>query len=235
LVVELAQEIIGPLDDHTALLIGAGKISSLTARALTQAGLHCILVANRTFEHARKLAASLAGQAVHFEELPAHLVEADIVICSTGAPHTVLHTGQVRRAMAARPHRALLVADLAVPRDADPEIAGIEGVRLVDIDDLDDLVQTRHPLAAATRQQAEEIVCQELECFKAWGEARRNAALICALQEQAKAIVDAQVGKTLRRLGDLTPEQCEAIEMMGKAIASQLLHEPIRKLKNRTN
>jgi glutamyl-tRNA reductase len=230
-VVELAQELLGELNDRTALLIGAGKISAMTARALTQAGLRCILVANRTFERAQKLARSLGGQAVHFEQLPQSLEEADIVICSTGAPHIVLHASAVQRAMEARPHRRLLVADLALPRDADPDIASLAGVQLVELDDLAAQVQARHPLVAGSLQQAEEIIQQELECFQSWLEARQNAALICSLQKQASAIVQAQVRKTVRKLGNLSPEQQQAIERMGQAIASQLLHHPIQYLK----
>jgi glutamyl-tRNA reductase len=232
-VVELAQELLGELNDRTALLIGAGKISAMTARALTQAGLRCILVANRTFERAQRLAHALGGQAVHFEQLPQSLVEADIVICSTGAPHIVLHTAVVQRAMEARPHRRLLVADLAMPRDADPAIASLAGVQLVQLDDLELQVQARHPLAAGVRQQAEEIVQEELECLQAWLEARRHAALISSLQKQASAIVQAQVQKTMRKLDGLSPEGQQAIERMGQAIASQLLYHPIRYLKTK--
>lgn len=231
IVVELAQQILDPLEQRTALLIGAGKISSMTARALTAAGLSCILVANRTFERAQKLAVSLAGRAVHFEQLLDSLLEADIVICSTSAPHTVLHKDTVQQAMAHRPGRPMLIADLAVPRDVDPEVAHIPGVHLRDIDDLDQLVQTHHPLAASTRQRAETIAQDELDCFEVWLENRRNANIICALNRHASRIVESQVQKTTRKLGDLTPRQEQLIQKMGLAIASQILHKPFQYLK----
>ena len=97
-VVELAAEKLGSLENRTALLLGAGKISAMAARELVKAGLRCLLVANRTFERAEKLARNSGpahGTAVHFNALPTSLVEADIVICSTGTPHTVLHTGML--------------------------------------------------------------------------------------------------------------------------------------------
>ncbi len=249
-VVRLAQETFGGLENRTALLIGAGKISALTARLLCSSGLRCILVANRTFERAQKLAASLSGHgatqnsAVHFEKMPECLIEADIVISSTGAPHIVLHPEMIQKAMAARPDRPLLVIDLAVPRDADPSITEIEGVRLVDIDDLRvdlaDCISTDRmstgqeivePYIQLVCQQAENIIQDELQCFKVWVDERRNAALICALQNRASAIVGAQVKKTIRKMGELSPEQQDAVAAMGKAIASQLLHEPIICLK----
>ena len=101
-VVELAQEILGPLIDRTTLLIGAGKISSMAARAMTEGRLRCVLIANRSYERAQKLADAIGGQAVHFERMLESLVEADIVITSTGAPHIVLHADPVRKAMADR-------------------------------------------------------------------------------------------------------------------------------------
>lgn len=231
-VVELAEELFGSLSERTALLLGAGKISSITGRALVRAGLRCVLVSNRTFERAQKLAESLpGGRAVHFDALPENLACADIVICSTSAPHTVLHTGAVEATMAKRPERPLLVADLAVPRDAEPAIGGLPGVRLVDIDDLEDLVRQRHPLAHATREAAETIVSEEVQAFECWCNERRCAPLIRALRCQADRICQAEVETTLRRLDDLTPEQRKAVEAMGQAIVGKLLHQPIAHIK----
>jgi glutamyl-tRNA reductase len=232
IVVELAEEKFGALADRTTLLIGAGKMSTLTARALVQAGLRCVLVANRTYERARKLAQSLGGRAVRFDALTENLIQADILICSTGAPHIVLHVEQVQAALAARPDRPLLVVDLAVPRDADPAIGELPGVRLADIDDLETLVQTCHPLAVAVRQAAETIVQDELNNFRVWYDARLSVPVIRALRARADAICQAELERTFRRLGDLTPQQQRAIEAMSHAIVGKLLHEPIVRLKD---
>ncbi len=241
IVVEMAQEMFGPLAARTALLIGAGKMGSIAGQALVRAGLRCVLVANRTFDRAQQLAARLGGRAVRFDALAENLAAADIVICSTAAPHLVLHADDVRRALAARlltsslqppasgPH--LLIADLAVPRDVDPAVADIPGVRLADIDDLEVLVRAHHPLAAAVRDAAEAIVDQELAGFRAWLAARCCAPVIQALRARADTICQAEVEKTLRKLGDLSPRQREAIAAMARAIANKLLHEPIVNLK----
>jgi glutamyl-tRNA reductase len=226
-VVELAEQALGPLHDRTALLIGAGKISTITARALVKAGLRCVIIANRTYERAEKLAKNLNGIAVHFDALDEVLTQADIVICSTGAPHIVLHADAVARAQAARGGRPLLVADLAVPRDADPGIASIPSVQLVNIDDLDIVVKTSHPLTASIYQEVETIVRQELEGYCDWVRARRCVPVIQALTDKAESIYQAEVEQTLRRLGPLTPHQERLVQAMGKAIASKLLHEPI--------
>lgn len=226
-VVELAEQVLGPLGERTALLIGAGKISAITARALLRSGLHCIMVANRTFERAQKLAENLKGTAVHFDALDETLKKADIVICSTGAPHLVLHPETVRKAQAVRGGRPLLVADLAVPRDADPGIASIPGVRLANIDDLDEVVKTRHPLTASVCREVERIVREELKGFRGWHAARRCAPVIQALHQKAETIYQSEVDHTLRRMGPLTPRQQQMVQAMGRAIAAKLLHEPI--------
>ena len=230
-VVEMAEEAFGPLNQRTALLIGAGKISSITARALAKAGLRCVLIANRTFGKAQKLAKNLNGTAVHFDRLDDVLKRADIVICSTGAPHIVLHADAVEKAQKMRFGRPLLIADLAVPRDADPTIASIPGVQLANIDDLESIVKTSHPLTASIYQEVETIVREELEVFCQWMAARRCVPVIQALHSKAKTIYQAEIEHTLRRLGSLTPHQEQMIAAMGKAIANKLLREPTVRLR----
>lgn len=235
LVVELAEEYLGDLRQRTALLIGAGKISTLTARELVKAGLRCVLVANRTFERAQKMVQNLGSEyasAVHFDQMNEKLATADIVICSTGAPHIVLHKQAVVEAMTCRPKRPLLAVDLAIPRDADPTIGSIPNVDLYAIDDLSGLVQERHPVTADAWREAETIVEAGMLAFVDWCEARRAAPLIRSLRAKADAIVHTEVERALRRLGPLTNEQQVAIEYLGQAIVNKLLHEPIVCLKN---
>jgi len=228
IVVEMAQEMFGPLAQRTALLIGAGKMGSIAGQALVRAGLRCVLVANRTYDRAERLAANLGGRAVRFDALAENLAAADIVICSTGAPHLVLHADDVRRAMAARPSPN--------PQSPTPNphllaIGAIPGVRLADIDDLEAIVRANHPLAAGVRDAAEAIVQEELAGFRSWLAARCCAPVIQALRARADAICQAEVEKTLRKLGDLTPRQQELVAALARAVANKLLHEPIVHLK----
>ena len=230
-VVELAEQAFGPLAKRTALLIGAGKISAITARALVRSGLRCVMVANRTFEKAQKLAGNLGGMAVHFDALDESLTQADIVICSTGAPHIVLHSDAVVKAQKMRFGRPLLVADLAVPRDADPAIASIPGVQLANIDDLDVVVKTGHPVTKSVCQEVEAVIRQEVDGFRQWFSTRRCVPVIQALHQRAESIYQAEVEHTLRRLGPLTPDQEKLVQTMGKAIAQKLLHQPTVRLR----
>ena len=236
LVVELAEGKLGGLSHRTALLIGAGKISKLTARKLVRAGLRCVLVANRTFERAQKMVENLGSDyasAVHFDRLNEKLTTADIVICSTGAPHIVLNKQPIVNALERRPGRSMLVIDLAIPRDADPAIGQIPNVELFTIDDLSGLVQECHPVTADAWQEAEAIVDAGLSVFVNWYAARRAVPLIRSLRDNADAIVKAEVEHTAQRLGSLSSEQRAAIEYMGHAIVNKLLHDPICCLKNR--
>lgn len=236
-VVELAEQQLGSLYQHTALLIGAGKISTLAARELVSAGLQCVLVANRTYERAQKLVQNLGAKyasAVHFDQLVEKLVDADIVICSTGAPHIVLQYQDVAQVMQQRPNRPLLVADLAIPRDADPAINDLPDVDVYAIDDLSELVQEQHPLTAQAWEAAETIVEIYLSEFEDWCEARRAVPLIRSLRAKAETIVEAEIERTLKRVGPVSPEQREAIEYMGKAIVNKILHEPINCMKNQS-
>jgi glutamyl-tRNA reductase len=175
---------------------------------------------------------SLKAQAVHFDSLQQVLPEADIIICSTSAPHLVLHEEIVAQAVKGRSGRELLVADLALPRDVDPRIGSIPGVHLVNIDDLEELVILHDPLAASVRSAAEHIVQQELDRYTEWLQARRVAPVIQALHAQAQTICDHQVSLTLRRMGSISREQEEQLRKMAAAIASHLLHEPIARLKS---
>lgn len=230
-VVDLAKELAPNLGQRCALLIGAGKISAMTARALAKAGLRFILVTNRTFDRAQKLAAVYGGRAVHFDALPQSLAAADIVICSTGAPHIVLHAEAVMTAMQQRPRRPLLVADLAVPRDADPQIAAIPNVRLVDIDGLQETA-LQHPLAAAVHECVECIIAEETFAFQSWLRGRRQAAVIRQLTAKADGICTEQVQKTAHRLGIEDSNQQAALQTMATAIARQIMHAPIAYIKN---
>ncbi len=234
-VVDLAHEICGPLDKHTALIIGAGKISVLTCKELVKAGLNCVFVTNRTYDKAKNLVNLLGeqhAQAVHFQDLESYLSMADIVICSTGAPHIVIHGNLIQNVMNKRTHQPLLIIDLAIPRDADPEIAKINNTYLKDIDDLQELADKHYPLTAEANRQAEEIAEEELGEFLVWNKAYKHAPLIRCLREKANAIVESELTDTLKHLGSLSPDQMQSIEKMSYSIVNKLLHDPIICLRN---
>ena len=137
--VELAEKIFSSLRDHPVMVIGAGETSEKTARALLSRGAHSILVSNRSHERAVALAAELGGCAIRFEDWAAEFPGIDIVISSTAAPHYILDRAKLAGLMKARKNRPLLLIDIAVPRDIDPEIKFLENVYLYNIDDLQEI------------------------------------------------------------------------------------------------
>lgn len=134
--VDLAEKIFDDLKQHTVMVIGAGDTSEKTARALLSRGARSIIVSNRSFERAATLASELGGRAIHFDEWHKEFSTVDIVISSTAAPHYVLDRARLEPLLEARRGRPLLLIDIAVPRDIDPEVNLLESVYLYNIDDL---------------------------------------------------------------------------------------------------
>jgi glutamyl-tRNA reductase len=140
--VELAERIFDrDLSEKVVMIIGAGKMGEACVRHLAKRGAHTVLVSNRSFERARNLAAEFGGRAVHFDECLQALATADIVVSSTGSPHTILHREEVASILSARRNRPLFLVDIAVPRDIDPAVQELNNVFLYDIDDLETIVR----------------------------------------------------------------------------------------------
>ncbi len=166
--VELAEGIFGDLRQQRVMVLGAGEISERTARSLISRGVRRLVVSNRSTDRARTLAAELGGEAIPFEDWPTRVVESDILISSTAAPHTIVHPDQIQQAMRQRRRRPLFVIDLAVPRDVEPAVNFIDNVYLYDIDALESLAQR----AAEERKReilaAETLIQQHLCDFTEW-------------------------------------------------------------------
>ena len=140
--VELAERIFDrDLSEKVVMIIGAGKMGEACVRHLAKRGAHTVLVSNRSFERAQNLAAEFGGRAVHFDKFQQALATADIVVSSTGSPHTILHREDVASVLSARRNRPLFLVDIAVPRDIDPAVQELNNVFLYDIDDLETIVR----------------------------------------------------------------------------------------------
>lgn len=160
--VELAQTIFSNLSDRQVMVIGAGDTSEKAARALLSRGAHSILVSNRSYERAEKLARELDGRAIHFDRWEEEFQHVDIVISSTSAPRYILDRPRLEAVMHRRSHRPLLLIDLAVPRDIDPDVNLLDDVYLYNVDDLQAIADDY------LRQRKEEIVrCEDIIADKA--------------------------------------------------------------------
>ena len=155
--VDLAEKIFGHLKNSEVMILGAGEMSRITAQSLVSRGARSIFVTNRSFDRAQELATETGGSAVRFDDWQRVLERVDVVISSTGAPHTIIHRADVEKARRARKYRPLFFIDIAVPRDIDPAVGEIEEVYLYDIDALELLAED-----ARTRRQLQIIECEQI-------------------------------------------------------------------------
>jgi glutamyl-tRNA reductase len=230
--VELAKKIFGSLEGRTIFVIGAGKMGELAAKHLLSSGASAIYVTNRTYERAVQLAAAFCGTAIAFEQLFEHLPKADIVISSTGAAGYVVNKEDVARILSARRNRPVFFVDIAVPRDIDPLVNELDNAFVYDIDDLGQVVEANKKQREREAVWAEEIVQEEVQRTMRRLASRDLVPTIVALEDRLNAIREREVERYNTRLGDLTPEQRQAVDALTRGIMNKILHGPITELKN---
>jgi len=230
--VELAKKIFGDLRGLQVLLLGAGDMGELTAEHLHKQEVKQVFVANRSFERASELARRFEGAAVQFDRIDEHLANCDIVIASTAAPHFVVEPHQVERALDTRKRRNLFFIDLAVPRNINPAVGQIDGAYLYNIDDLQQVADANLELRQRKAGAAEQIVVREVEAFRKRLVAQDAVPTILELQQRLETIRASELEKCLRKLGPMTPEQREAVEMFSTQLVNKILHYPILQLKD---
>jgi len=229
--VELAQRTLGDLTKVRVLVVGAGETAELTARALAARGVEAVFIANRRYDRAIGLADRFGGAAVRFEELPEQLEAADIVVTSTSSPHHVIEPDALADVMTDRGGAPLLLIDLAVPRDIHPGCRDLEGVRLYDMDDLQELVERNASGRQAEARRAESLLRAEAGRFEAWLATHDVAPTVVALRERANEIVAGVIAENAARWEGMTAADRERVEKLARAVASRLLHEPTTRLK----
>lgn len=229
--VALARETLGDLATHSVLVISAGEAGKLTAHALQNCGISRLLVISRRLERARELAAELGGEAMPLRRLADALVEADIVIASSGAPSFLIRRQMVSEAMTRRDGRPLLFIDIAVPRDVDPAVRDIDSVHLYDIDDLQSVADANLQARMKEALAVETIVEEEATRFLDWSRARAVVPTITALRQEAENMRRAELAKTLAHLPELSEEEKKRVESLSEAIVKKILHRPIMRLK----
>jgi glutamyl-tRNA reductase len=229
--VELARERVPDLARSQVLVLGAGATAEAIARALAAHGVEGTMVANRTTERAEKLARLVNGVAVPFPQLLSFLAIADVVICSTDAPHPILSLASVQSTLPARQGRPLYLIDVAVPRDVEPEVATLPNVELLDMDAL----ATRASLGLRRREaevaKVDQIVADEVERYVGWQSSLRVTSTIASLQQRAEALRRQELQRVSARLANVSPEAHQAIEAATRAIINKMLHHPISVLR----
>ena len=229
--VELARQIFGSLDGQPVLLVGAGEMAEVAARNLFDNGTRNLMVVNRNWERAQRLAGEFNGTAHRWEDLSVALSKADIVISSTGAQRPIISQEMVRSVMHRRRQRPLFLIDISVPRNVEPDVGRLPSVYLYDIDDLQTVVQENRAQREREIPKVEAIVSQCVEEFLAWQGSRGIVPTIRDLRGHAAQICEAEVARALRRMGPLSDRDEKVLRGLAHGIMNKILHSPTVRLK----
>ena len=229
--VELARKIFGDLDDKEVLILGAGKMSRLTLDNLREQGARACFIANRSREKAEQLARDFNAAVHPWDRLEEALARMDIVIASTAAPHYVLTSAVLRRAMKVRRNRPIFLVDIAAPRDVEPEAGDLYNVFLYNIDDLKSVVEENLANRAREADRAREILRQEADGFWAWSRSLQANGAIVQLRDWADRQREAELERLMDRTDGFSPEQRKAIEEFSRRLMNKFLDRPSRGVK----
>jgi len=229
--VELARKIFGVLTDKTVLLIGAGEMCELAARHFLTNGAKGVMVTNRTFERAQKLADEFGGEAILFDNLFLHLHKADIVLTSTGAPHAIITPVDLEGVIRRRRMKPMFLIDIAVPRDIDPAVNELDSVYLYDMDDLQQVVAANLEGRMQEADKAEAIIAEEILQFYKWVATLEVTPTIVALRNRFEELRKAELERTLSNWKDAPADTEKRLEALTTAFMNKLLHQPTTVLK----
>lgn len=231
LAASLSERAVHNISEAQIVILGAGEMAELAVEALRKRGVNRILVVNRTLERAQSLVQRWDAQATTFENIGAALASADILIASTGAPHTLVTREMVKEAMNIRAERPLVMIDIAVPRDIDPDITDIPHVRLYDMDSLNDKLENSLAERMAEVPQVKSIVEEEVLAFEDYMKSLEMIPIIADMRQQAESIRQSVLKKSLNRMPDLTDAERDRIEAMTQALVKKILDAPTQRLR----
>jgi glutamyl-tRNA reductase len=231
--VELGKKIFDSLKGCTVMLIGAGEMAELSARHLVNAGVSRVIITNRTESAARAIADQIGDSAstVPFDRIAESLHEADLVICSTGAPDYVLTEQQTRKARERRRNRPTCLIDISVPRNIDPAAGKIPNTFLFDIDDLENVISSNIREREREAERAELIVQSEVMQFQQKLRLMDAGPSIGALREKLQDVARSEMARQRKRLGVLTPEQEAAVESLLMSTVNKISHPILNQMR----
>ncbi|MCK1991726.1 glutamyl-tRNA reductase [Peribacillus muralis] len=225
--VELAKKIFGGLNGKNVLILGAGKMGELAIQNLHSNGAESITVINRTFQKAVDLAERFNGKAKQLQELQCALVEADILITSTGSKELLVTKEIMTFVNKLRKGRPIFMVDIAVPRDLDPKLAELENVFLYDIDDLEGIVQANIEERRKAAEKIEMMIESEIVDFNQWINLLGVVPVISSLREKSLSIQKETMESIERKLPHLSERDKKVLNKHTKSIINQMLKDPI--------
>ena len=232
--VELAKKIFNTLEGKTVAIVGAGEMSELTAKHLVANGVSNVIVVNRTYERAVKVADKFNGTPLPYDSDLGFLIDADIVISSTDAPDYLIKRQPLANIMRRRRHRYMFLIDIAVPRDIEPDVSKIDHAFLYNIDDLEAVVASNLKGRQQEATRAEQIVTEEAKRFYDQLQVFQVNPTIKALHQQFREIADTELQACFYKT-TLSDQQEAAVASMTQAIVKKLLHHPMQNLRCAVN
>jgi glutamyl-tRNA reductase len=229
--VELGKKIFGALKGCTVMLIGAGEMAELSARHLVNAGAARVVIANRTEATAQQIAQEFGATTTSLGQMDQHLGEADVVICSTGAPDYVVTAERVRKALERRRNRPTCFIDISVPRNIEPAVSKIPNVFLFDIDDLESVITSNIREREREAERAELIVQSEVMQFQQKLRLMDFGPSIGAMQQNMQDIAREELARQRKRLGPLTQDQETAIESLLMSTVKKISHPILNQMR----
>jgi glutamyl-tRNA reductase len=232
--IDLAQQVFDRFDDKNVLCIGAGKMADLMLKNLRRLQPRKITITNRSHERAITLAATHAATSAPFESLPQSLIDADIVLTSTGASEPIMTAPQFKKLLKARRHRPLLLIDIAVPRDVDPAVGELNNVYLYNVDDLQEVSAGNRQRRDAEVAKSRAILAEHVEEFMRWYAARDVGPIVQALYQQAHAHAQSELDQLLAKHPEWPEAQRDEMRRMAHRLVGKLLHGPVKQLTEKT-
>ena len=227
--VELAESVHGDLKCKKVLIIGAGKMGTLVAKALVEKNLKAIVVANRTHDKAVMLAKELGGSAIHFNKLDEALMDADVVISATGAPHPILTYEKLKDVIPDFNISKMVMVDIANPRDIDEDVSKL-GVKLFNIDDLRGIANRSRKMRETEASDAEKIVAEEMVLLKRSLKHLEVEPIISDIRVTAENIRLNETQRAFKMLGDMNGNE-KIVEDLTKVVVERLFFNVIKNLK----
>ncbi len=227
--VKLAERIFPSIANEQLLFIGSGEMIELAATHFAARSPKAITIANRTLERGRQLAERFGAEAITLTELSERLPEFGIIVSCTASTLPILGKGLLERVVKARRHAPIFIADLAVPRDVEPEAAELDDVFLYSIDDLANIIKDNLQIRRESVAQAEQMIATQAESFVRWLEGRTVVPTITALQGHHNALRTAELERARRMLAGGMPP-AEVLEQLARGLTNKLLHAPTQAL-----
>jgi len=230
--VDLARRIFPTLAETRVLVLGAGKMGQVTARALAQAGVYRVYVANRSYERALELAGRHGWHARQYAELDDLLATVDVVLTCTGAQRPIIDTPRMKQVVRRRKYRPIFLVDIALPRDVEPAVGDLDTVYLYNIDDLEAVSAEHLEQRRSEAEEAERIVDDAVLALSSWHRTLRIKPTVAAIRRRADGIIAAELRRaTARKLSGLDEVQQEALRAAVRAVVNKLLHPAMASLR----